>query len=170
VRRQERGQDRRGGDDLLEVVEQEEDPAAVDRGGKLLLQGVAGDLAGAERLGDRRQDQRLVGDGAERDEGDAVRERRRRPAGYLDRQPRLADAAGTGQGQQADVLALQEVEAGCDLSLAANERSQGLGQIVRIRRRSIDLACFTCLNDRFDGPECAGPLRNHAADPAILAM
>jgi hypothetical protein len=72
--REEAGQQRRGGDDLLEVVEEEEEPAVADRRGELLLQAVAGHLAGAQRLGDGGEDQRRFADRAERDVGDAVGE------------------------------------------------------------------------------------------------
>ena len=62
-------------------------------------------LTHSETLGDRRGDERRFRDGGERDEDRSIGEFRFQPGGGLEGEPRLADAAGTRQCEQADIRA-----------------------------------------------------------------
>ena len=59
--------------------------------------------------------------GAQLDETDAVRERGRDVGGDLEGEPGLADPARTGQGDERDVIAEQEVAHGPDRVFTADE-------------------------------------------------
>ena len=98
---QELGDDRAGVDDLLEVVEDEQHVARRrSSSASASMAGRAALSASAERPGDRRGDEGRVADGVEGDEPDAVGEVVGGGRGDLERQPRLAGAARSGQGQQ----------------------------------------------------------------------
>jgi len=118
---------------LLQVVQQEQQVAASQRRRQGAPQRHAGNLAHAEGLGDRRDNEVGVADRRQTDEGDTVRELGRQVGADLERQPRLADPAGTGQRQQPHTLAQSGGDLG-DLPLAADERRRGRGQG---RRRSV---------------------------------
>jgi hypothetical protein len=88
---------------------------------------VAGE-AEAQRLGDSREDQGGIGDGGKRHEPDPVgviaSDLRRDPQG----QPRLADAAGAGQGDQANVVLAQQGADRRRLPLSPDERGERCGE------------------------------------------
>ena len=132
--RQQLGQQRRGLEHLLEVVDhQQELPVAQVR--LQLLQGrPVAPLGDVERRGERRGHQRRVAHGGQGDEGRAVGERRLEGARHRQRQARLADAAGPPQGDEPDARALQQLADGGGLALAADQRGQRRRQARRAAR------------------------------------
>ncbi len=70
-----------------------------------------------------------IGERCELDQPHAVREIVHQPPSDLQRQPRLADAADTGERHQP--VLREQLRNVLDLALAADERRQGLGQVVR---------------------------------------
>ncbi len=129
---EEGGDERRRGDDLLEAVEHEQ-RAAVAEGGLEGLEGrVVAGFADAERLGEGGGDEFGVGDRREGDEADAVGEAAGDRLGDLQGEAGLADAAGAGQGQEADPGLAEEAGDGRDLALAPDERGEGYRQAGRV--------------------------------------
>jgi hypothetical protein len=61
----------------------------------------------------------------ERDEAGAVGEVRREPVGELERQPGLADPAGAGEGEQADLWVGQELGGGGEVMVATQQGRRG---------------------------------------------
>ena len=91
-----------------------------------------------ESFGHGRQDETLARDDRETDKDDAVGEVVLHAGGRGNGQAGLADAAGTGQGQQANRGIRKQRDDGGKLALATDERGQGRGQrchpIARRRR------------------------------------
>ena len=116
---------RRGRQHLLEVVEHQEQVPVAEVPRHAVGQRPVARLPHAEGLRDRRGDEGGVADRGEGDEDDAVGE----VAAQLLRDPqgeaRLADAAGTGQGQEADAVAAQQVAHGGDLGVPTDEGREG---------------------------------------------
>jgi DNA gyrase/topoisomerase IV subunit A len=81
-------------------------------------------------LGDGRWDQRRVGDGGKRHEGDAVREVVEQVGGDPEAKARLADAASADEREEAHVVALQLAPHGRRFASAADERGQLGRQVV----------------------------------------
>jgi hypothetical protein len=137
MRREQVGQQGRGLDHMLEVVDQEQQPPVLETCRQRLVQRSPLPLPHAQCLRDGGQDEAGVGDGGERDEPDAARERVELVEGDGDAQARLADAAGTGEGEQADVGAQQQVARGRLLVRPSDQRRERRGQVVgRARRRA----------------------------------
>jgi hypothetical protein len=86
---------------VLERVQHDQHPPAREPLRQQFLQVGAG-FGDSDRLGHLRHDQRGIPDLAQADEADAAAEGRSHLPGRLGGQPGLADAAGTGQRQQAD--------------------------------------------------------------------
>ena len=122
TRREQRRDVAGGPDHLLEVVQQEQALGVPEMPGELVI--------GADRVRDRGEDVRRVADRREPDEPDPVRERGRRLAGDRDGEPRLADPARPGDGDETTVAG-HEPEDVCELLLAADERVRGDGRFVR---------------------------------------
>ena len=101
--RQQGGEVRGGGDDLFEVVQEQQGGPVL----QVVAQGVqriqAREVAQAQRPGDRRQDPRGVAHRCQVHEPDAVGEGVLHAPGDLQGQPRLADARGPGEGEEADL-------------------------------------------------------------------
>ena len=125
---------RRGAEHVLEVVEDQEHAALAEMVVQRLLQGAAARGFDAERLADRRHDERGVVDAAERDERDAVRELLHQLAADLEREARLAAAAGARQRHEPRVGAQEQLAHVVHLPRAADDRRRRLGQ-VRVRER-----------------------------------
>ena len=87
-------------DDLLEVVEQEQHPPLPDRAGDDVEGGRARALGDADRAGDRRQDEVGARDRLEGDEPDPVGVLVGRGGRQLEREPRLAGPARSGERQE----------------------------------------------------------------------
>jgi hypothetical protein len=105
--RQKFRQQRRRFKDRLEVVEEKENPALTDRRREKVPNSLVRLLADSQRVCDGRGDQAMVVKCGQRDKAKAFegRDERFRNA---HRQACLANAAWTGQRQQADVFPLQE--------------------------------------------------------------
>ncbi len=114
-RREQLGDDRRGGVDVLEVVEHEQQRRWTEG---LLQRLHAG--ADSERLGDRADDERGIGERGEIDE-DRVVELGEKLSRRLDREPRLARPARPRERQQADVIGAQARSDGRQLEAATDE-------------------------------------------------
>ena len=97
------GHERRRLDHLLEVVQHQQGALVAQERRQPPVERLVAGLAHAEGLGDGGGDQVGVGDRGEGDEPDAVRERVGNRRGDLEGEAGLADAAGAGQRQQADV-------------------------------------------------------------------
>ena len=86
-------------------------------------------LAQAERLRDRRHDELPVADRRERDEEDAVSELLDHLGGGLEREARLAGAAGARERQQADVVGQERLQL-LELVVAPDQRIGWTGRFV----------------------------------------
>ena len=111
---EERGHQRRCRQQPLEVVQHQEETlvaehAALRRAARHLP------FAHAQHRAHRGSDQGGVVQRAQIDEPDAIGEVLQQIGGHLQGQPRLAHPAGTGDGQQPDLLADQHVSQGCQL-------------------------------------------------------
>jgi hypothetical protein len=106
---------------LLEVVQHQQQAFLAQGVGEHLGRGARGILPQAEGSRDRREDQVGGGDGGERDEDHAFWERRRQLLGDAQGQPRLADPARTGQGDEADTLVHDQIAHRRDVGLAADK-------------------------------------------------
>ena len=123
---EELGQVRRDGEDVLEVVEQQQHALLVD---------VLGDPVGCPQgPPDRRQNERWFAEGRKRNPEDPIDEVVDELSRNLERQARLAAAAGAGQGEQADILASHEFDRPRHLAAPADQRSRLGGQVRRIER------------------------------------
>src|SRR5207253_7608664 len=98
---EDRGDERRRGDNLLEIVKQQEHLLVVQVGFQRLGQGKPTRFLQSERPGNGRKDQTRLADGREGDEINAVLEVGERSGGDLQRQARLPAAARPGEGEQA---------------------------------------------------------------------
>ncbi len=136
-----RGDDRRERrgrvDDLLEVVDDEQQPAALDVGDEALLE-VALAVEEPERPRDRADHVAGIPDGLERHEDDAVRELVGRRRGDRLGEPGLADPAGAGDGEQADVVPAQQRGGFGDALVTPDQRRhrRGLSELPRSRARA----------------------------------
>jgi hypothetical protein len=122
--------DQRGGrQHLLEVVEdQQQGPPAKVPLHALGHRPVAR-LAHAEGLRDRRGDEVGVADRSEGDEGDTGDEVRGEGLGHPQGQARLADAAGAGQGQEADAVVTEQGADRGGLAFPPDQRRQRNGEV-----------------------------------------
>ncbi len=126
----------RGRHDVLEVVEDEQHLPLAQIIGQAVAQGTAAHLAQTQRLGDGGDDETRLAEGVEGHEPDPVRERIGHLGRDLDGQPGLANPAGAGEGQQADVGAEQQGGGRGSLALAADEGSERGRQIRSTGRKS----------------------------------
>ena len=109
-------------DHLLEVIKHQQHRTIMQGVGQLLGNGHVRRVTKSKCLSNRAQREFLIADRGERDSRDTLRERGSQPVCDLKREPGLADAAGTGQGDKAHIGPLQEPCDLVDLLLAANER------------------------------------------------
>jgi hypothetical protein len=91
---------RRGVDQVLAVVQDEQEPAPGEMAGEGLEQRLARPLDDAEHRRDRLGDQGAVVERGQRDEPDLGRLAGREPAGHLDRKPRLAQSGRARDGDE----------------------------------------------------------------------
>jgi hypothetical protein len=107
---------------LLAIVDEEEDLAGTEERGQQVGQRALAGFADAERIRDRRQDERGVANGREVDENRAVREGRGDIEGDGEGKAGFADTAGTGQGQERDGPFEQVITGGGHHRSTADER------------------------------------------------
>ena len=126
--------DRRRLDEMLEVVQHQEHPAPSQE----VLQHVDGSatrgLGCAERLGDGRHDHRRARHGTQHHDGDTVLEARLQIHGGPERDAGLADPAGTGERDQPNVVALDELTDDAHLVLASDEAARRGGHVGALDR------------------------------------
>ncbi len=132
--------ERRGVDDLLEIVEDEEHLPVSDRALEGLAEWLVGDLANVERRCDGRRNEPWVADGRQLDEEDTIRVSAQAFRGDLQCQARLPGAAWTGQRDEAGTF--QEIADGGDLRVPADEAGELGGQVIwpgieRAKRREL---------------------------------
>jgi hypothetical protein len=116
------GDERRGLEDVLEVVEHEEHVASGERCRHQLVGALRATLAQPERLGHRRRDEVGGRHGREADHVRTVDVPPGAASGQLQREPRLPGAAGAGEREQPR-LAEQRGGEG-ELPLAADQRGE----------------------------------------------
>ena len=119
---------------MFQVVQDEQQGAAVQIGGELGDRLLGGAQAQPQRAGHRRADGLRLAHRGQRDKADAVAKPRGQPFRGRNRQPRLADAARPGEREQPAIGARQHLANALDLGGAADERRGWCGQ--RARRRS----------------------------------
>ena len=129
------GDCRRGCEEVLEVVQDEQELLVADIVGQRLQGRLARVLAEAECPRDRGGHELPVLDGRERDEEDAVREPLDQVCGYLEREPCLARAPGSGEREKAQVLACEQRLHLGELARTADERAR---QRRKIRRAVVE--------------------------------
>jgi hypothetical protein len=146
----------RGIDDLLEVVEQQQQLLAA----KLVLElGLRTD-----RRRDRRDDERRIADRREPDPPDSVAEVFDCLGGDLEREPRLADSAGTRDCHKASAAAKQPEHVG-KLLLAADQwvgRKRQVAVVQTLERRKV---AFADLVDPLGRGEVLQPMLSQIAQP-----
>jgi hypothetical protein len=121
---EEEGQQRRGGDDLFEVVEDEENLFGAKLGGQSIVERFVAWRVHAQVLGDRGGHEPGFAHGGERDERDPVGEVATDLFGDAQRQPRFADAPGAGKGEQAHVVPPQQRHHLGNLALPPDQRRE----------------------------------------------
>ena len=119
---------RGGGHHLLEVIEDEQQLPVAQGILEGLQERPPAQLVEAEGLADGRQDEAGVLDGGQRDKADAVAEVVAQGRCHLQGQAGLADAAGAGEGEQADLLAQQLLPDGGDRLGAADQTGARMGE------------------------------------------
>jgi len=129
------GEIRRRGDDLLEIIEDEEHASLTYELFKIVQDGPAG-FANAERTRDRRRNMGWVGNGNERNEVNAVGEVGDHLPGDGNRESGLANTTGTDQVHEANARHLDPGEDGFHLGGTADEESQRARQVDRPRMRN----------------------------------
>jgi hypothetical protein len=117
---------RGGGEQVFQVVEHQETGAAAEVGGDDRPGSPAAALGNTQDLGDGGQHQRRVAHGGELDHRHRAAERRRRPSARLDRQPRLADATRSGEGEQPSTSRGQRGDDVSELAPASEHRRSGV--------------------------------------------
>ena len=122
------GDEGRGAHDLLEVVQQNQQAPVAQIGHQRLQQRLLPAFLEAKRLRKRRDDQFRVADGRQVDEADAVREVVAQLGCRLQREARLARAAGSRQRQQPHLRALEQRDCRGHLPGAPDERGSGDGE------------------------------------------
>ena len=132
--------DRRGVEEVLEVVQDQQQVALAHEPRQRLGDRLPGRRAQVECLRDRGRDELAVADRRERHEAGAVGEPLLQPAGDLEREPRLARPAGAGEREQARARPMEQLAQVLELALAPDERA-GRGRQPRAaagRRRAVE--------------------------------
>lgn len=90
---------------MLQVIQHEQQAPVAEAGHQAVDDHFAAGLRYAQNVRDGVEDQTGIGQGRQINEDDAVGERRERHGGEVEGETRLADATGSGQREQAHVLA-----------------------------------------------------------------
>src|SRR6266568_700248 len=118
---------------LLKVVQEEEHVLVLHLLLHVLKQGLAGYFADVKRLSNGGHNERGIADGGQVHEKDAIGEAVTQLSCHLQAQAGLARATRTCQGEQAHILAAQQLLNGCQLLLAPNERCELDRQVIGVR-------------------------------------
>jgi len=121
TRAKEMSEERRGLDDLLEVVKHEQDAPVAQVRPQPVDQRFGSGLTKTNGLGDGGSHQVRVRDRGQINERDAVWEVISSRRGNSQRQPGLAHTTRTGQREERNILTPQELAHCCQLALPANE-------------------------------------------------
>jgi hypothetical protein len=113
---------------MLEVVEHQQHGAAPQVGLQAVPRAMVVVAADVEGLDHHCRDEPRVSHGAERHEGRAIGKGWRQQVRHAQGEPRFAYPAGTGQGDQPHVIALQQVRERGDLRLPAHKEREGRRQ------------------------------------------
>ena len=105
---------RRGLDDLLEVVDDEQEPAPLELGDEALLE-ISLEVQQAERARDRCDNEARVADGLERHEDDTILEVLRGRPSDSEHEARFPDPSRAGDREQPDVVAPHETNLGVEV-------------------------------------------------------
>jgi hypothetical protein len=116
-------------DHLLEVVQHEQQVLVAKECTESLDQWLVAGLPYAKNVSDRGCDQVGVSDRRQTHEEHAVRADIVHVGGHAQGKTGLAHAAGTGQGEQANLVLVQQVDEHCHLTLAAHERGRRRGEV-----------------------------------------
>src|SRR5215218_9433382 len=108
----------------LAVVEEEQQALCREEAGHRLQQRLSGLLTRPEHGGDAGNDERRIVQRGEVDEDNPIWKVLQHALGDRDRQPRLADSAGTGHRQQPDLVILELASERRELSLTPDEPGQ----------------------------------------------
>ena len=137
------------GDDLFEVVQDEQDVALSDV--------IGNGLVGAHRPGDRLDDVRRMAEGRKVDPVDAGGAGRNERSCGLDCEPGLARAAGSGQGDDPR-RSPEEVDGLLELAFAADERAGGSWEVGRRDRSEWWKSRFPELEDQYGVGDVLQPM------------
>ena len=118
---------------VLEVVDEKQEPLLGKEVAQALAERNGAALPQPERLRDRRQHERGIGDRRERDEEHALREVLDELGGSLQPEPGLARPSRPGERQQTHILPPQPLDDPGDLALAPDQR----GRLDRQVRRPV---------------------------------
>ena len=116
---------------MFEVVEDEQRAFVRQRGGERCQRRGIAPVGRTDCLGDRAEDEHWITQRPECGEADASGEIGRNFGGGLQRQAGLADAAGAGDGQQADIGPGEQLANHRHLALTADQVGQVAGQLGR---------------------------------------
>ena len=119
---------------MLEVVEEQQPLLAGKRGDEGRGQRLAGLLGDVESACDRGDNERRVAQRGERDPEDAVGVAVGRGGGGLEREPRLAGAAGPGEGEQPRVGLGEQCGDRRQFALTAEKRGRRDGEVRAVER------------------------------------
>ncbi len=121
-------------DDLFKVVQQQKQMSPAKMILEAFYQGLSGCFSDTKHLSNRTGDVLRIADGCQVDEEDTIRKSVEDLRGYLQTQPRLSRAGGTGERQEAGRC--QQLHDLADLTLAPDERGDLRGEVVLAGRHS----------------------------------
>ena len=127
-------------EEMLEIVEDQEKRVASEPGDKIGEERPATSPMDVEAIGNRCRNERRVEHRGQRDERDPLRHRGAGPRRHGQGQPRFADPAWTGEGDQPHVVAREQTVDDRNLALPADQRVQRRRHVthrrvdVRLRR------------------------------------
>ncbi len=123
-----------GGKEMLDIVEEQEEFTFTQRGLNLVQQRPVAGLLDRKRAGDRPEHEFGVGDRGKRHERRTVPEGGRRDLRDSQSEPRLADAAGSDQSQEANVVASHQREHRRNVAIPPHERGERLWELASAMR------------------------------------
>jgi hypothetical protein len=112
----------RGGEDLLEVVEHQQETPTSQAVDDWIEERPSGDISNADHLGDGRQDQCRIGDRRQIDEPGAVLEPMQQFDGHLEPDSGFTGPARAHQRHEADVGSVEQRTDGAHLPLSPDQR------------------------------------------------
>lgn len=114
---------------MLKIIQHKQQLFVAQGFLQALLDGAIRRFPHTQGLGNRRADQVGIADRRQRDKVDAIDKMVEQVRRHLQRQPRLADAAGAGQREQTNLFLQQQVLDGGQVMVAPNERRARQGEV-----------------------------------------